>query len=459
MSSRLCWAPAAVALTVAACASPKPDLYHELRAAAAEHEHPDIHLGEDDGADPFDGAEELSREALIEAALLRNLHIEANRQAVLEALAAVPEAVTLDDPMLSYSIAPLSPFDRDVRFGQEIMLSQRLPWPGKRRARGEAATARAEASQSDYLVAKLDFALAAARLYDDYPRVTRTLEINEVHLDLLEDAQASARAEFEAGRATLQDPLQAEVEAAHLRHRQLALRGELDELIARINGLLHRRQDHPLPPPAPRQVPAPIRGSLQRLIAEALETRAELTGREAEMRAEQASLDEARRDYYPDIGVSASYNNMWDHLSHQLMVGLSLNLPVWRGARAAGVDRAQARLERARLLRDHASAEITAEVVASHRRVEEGFHVVHHYRNQIIPASEDRVDAAHAGFLAGELSFYAVIDALRALRTHELEYEEHLATLYQRLAALERAAGRIPGLRVVPGDQETLHGH
>jgi outer membrane protein, heavy metal efflux system len=151
---------------------------------------------------------------------------------------------------------------------------------------------------------------------------------------------------------------------------------------------------------------------------------------------------------------------MWDHVSHRLMVGLTINLPLARARRAAGVDLADARLRRARAERDHLATEIAAEVVALVRRVQESGHVVAHYREQILPASRDRVDAAHAAFLAGNLPFFAVVDALRSLRNHELEYEEHLATLYQRLAALDRSLGRIPGLETEPGSFEEMdHGH
>jgi outer membrane protein, heavy metal efflux system len=461
MIVRFCWGALAAAF-VTGCASATPDRYHELRADLDRHtSHAGIAAGEHAAHDPFEDARELLREALIDAVLASNRQLEASRHALAEALAEVPRATALADPMLSYSVAPLSPLDRDARFGQEVMLSQTFPWPGVRRARGQAATAQAEASQSDYLTTRLDLALTAALLYDDYVRITRTLEINAVHLTLLDDAQASARAEYEAGRATLQDPLQAEVEASHLQHRQLALEGELEALIARINGLLHRDQAQPLPPPpSERAVPAAPTAPIEELVAAALKARTELEESEARIRAGEASLELARKDYYPNLGVSASYSTMWDHLAHRLMVGLSVNLPLARKRREAGVDQAQARIQGARAEREHLVTEITAEVVALLRRAQESAHVVAHYRDQILPASRDRVDAAHAAFLAGNLSFFAVVDALRALRNHELEYEENLATLYQRLAALDRAQGRIPGADALPGPAEELdHGH
>ena len=454
-------APAVAAVLVAAgCAGPTPTRYHELSAELDRHRHPVAATDVDDVA-PFLDTDELSREALIRAVLARNPSLEASRQAWREATADIPGATAFDDPTLAYSFAPLSPFDDEVDYGQVITLSQRVPWPGKRGARGEEAIAEAEAEQANFLASRLELALTAATLYDEYFRISRALDINRVHIELLDQAQQSARAEFEAGRATLQDPLQAEVEASHLQHRQIALEGERDALVARLNALMHRDQDRPLPPPpAERPIPAPIDASADALIAEAMQHRVELEGVEARVRAGQAALDVARLDDYPDVGLSASYNSMWGRLSHQLMVGVSLNVPIWRAARRAEVDRARARTSRASAERDHLRTEIAADVVALHRRAAETRHVVVHYRDQIVPASRDRVDAAQAAFASGELSFFAFVSALVTLRTHELEYEEYIARLYQRLAALERAVGRIPG-HPDPGalDRERIHDH
>ncbi len=434
----------AAAAALAACAG-SPQAYDDLRRDYDRLPYPEA-ADAPPASDPFAGAEALERAPLVEAVLERNPSIEAARQAWIQATEEVPAERSLSDPMLQYSIAPLSAIDDDARFGHSVRLSQRLPWPGVRGARGDVAVARAEALQGDYLSARLELALAAATLYDEYYRVARELEINETHIELLADAQAGARAEFEAGRATLQDPLQAEVEASHLEHRRLALRGEHDEIVARLNALLHRDHRTPLPPaPEARDIPEPIAAPAEALIALALAERTELDSAEAEIRAGEAALDLAGAEDRPQFGVSAMYDSMWPGLSHQIMVGLEMSLPIWRERRRGDRDAARAQRERARAEHDHLATEIAADVVALHRRATETLHVVVHYQNEIIPAAEDRAEAAHAAFVAGDLSFNALVDALTRLRDQELEYEQHLAELYTRRAALARSVGRVPG--------------
>jgi len=78
----------------------------------------------------------LERGALIEAVLERNPTLEAARQAWQAALQRVPQATSLDDPMLSYSLAPLSIAADAAGYGHVVRVSQHLPAPGTRCAWG-----------------------------------------------------------------------------------------------------------------------------------------------------------------------------------------------------------------------------------------------------------------------------------------------------------------------------------
>jgi len=86
-------------------------------------------------ADPFAGASELDRAGLVAAVLERNPGLEASRRALEAAQASAGQAAALEQPMASYAMAPASVGAGDVPFGQEIELSQPLPYPGRRRLR------------------------------------------------------------------------------------------------------------------------------------------------------------------------------------------------------------------------------------------------------------------------------------------------------------------------------------
>jgi outer membrane protein TolC len=288
----------------------------------------------------------------------------------------------------------------------------------------------------------------ASSLFDDYYRVTRVLTLNDEHRQLLEDIRASAMIQYESGRASQQDVLQAEVELAHIVHQRVMLESERRVIVAQINGLLHQRPELPLPEPPQRMEPASIELSdtagLQR---EALDNRPELHAARSQLTAADSAVGLAKRDYSPAIGLMGEYNSMWAQTQHQWMAGASLNLPLQIRSRKAAVDQAEARAGQAAAELSTKRDEVRVEVDQARQRVLEAAHVVHLYQLRLIPAARAQIDAAESGYETGRNSFQSLIDAERSLRTLEIEYEEALAGLGQRAAELDRARGIVPGLK------------
>jgi outer membrane protein TolC len=396
----------------------------------------------------FDVDAPLEREALVLAVLARNPNLEAARQAWRAALAEHPQARSLEDTRANYLLAPASVRSDAVRFGQVIRIEQRFPTPGKFRFAGEVALAEAEAMRGAYEGVRLALALMASSLFDDYYRVTRVLTLNDEHRQLLEDIRASAMIQYESGRASQQDVLQAEVELAHIVHQRVMLESERRVIVAQINGLLHQRPELPLPEPPQRMEPASIELSdtagLQR---EALDNRPELHAARSQLTAADSAVGLAKRDYSPAIGLMGEYNSMWAQTQHQWMAGASLNLPLQIRSRKAAVDQAEARAGQAAAELSTKRDEVRVEVDQARQRVLEAAHVVHLYQLRLIPAARAQIDAAESGYETGRNSFQSLIDAERSLRTLEIEYEEALAGLGQRAAELDRARGIVPGLK------------
>lgn len=404
----------------------------------------------------FAGAERLEREALIGAVLAENPGLEAARMALAAARERVPQATSLDDPMLAYSFGPLSIASDDVRFGQVLEARQRFPYPGTLRLRGEAARAEADAVAEEIETVRLELATAASLLYDDYYLVHRALEINAEHVRLLEDFQRIATARYAAGEAPQQDPIQAEVELAHLVHREMVLETTREVLVARINALLHREPGAPLPPPVDR-LPLPPLDALDPAGLEelAVAARPELTRLDAERAAREATVELRELARYPDFEAMASYNSMWMETGHQWMVGVGVNLPVWRGRIEAGVAEARAEVARVESERLRLADEVRAETRIAWTRLREHHHVLIIYESRLVPSARDQVRAALAAFETGQVSFLALIEAERNQRSVELEYEETLAGLHRRRAELDRALGRVPGEAPATRLQET----
>ncbi len=402
---------------------------------------------EEVAADPFAGAVELDPAALVAAVLARNPTLAAAAHAARAAEQESVRASAFEALRISYGIAPASVGAADVDFGQEFRASQMLPFRGKRRLRGQVAEAEAEAARLDVATVRLDLAARAAERFADYYLVDRALAVNAEHVDLLEEFQRVATARYAAGLAEQQDPLQAEVELAHVLHDGRILEGERAVLVAEINALLHRAPEAPLPPP-PAERPAVVGETREldeaELVGAALGARPELAAADAAIRALETEIELARLERRPDFGVMASYNSMWSDSEHRMMVGGEIALPRRRSA-AAAVAQAEASAAAGVAEREALVDEIGRELRSASERLAEGHHILELYESRLLPAARDQVAAALAGFTSGGTDFLAVIEAERNLRSFQLGYHGTLANLHRYRADLDRAVGRLPG--------------
>lgn len=425
---------------------------------------------------PLAAGERMELPELLAAVLERNPDLDAARRAWQAAASQAPQVSVLPDPELSYGLGPLSIFSDEVDFGQVLEARQAIPYPGKLRLRGAAAEAMAGAERQRVEELRLDLARLAADGFYDLYLLDRALEINRDHVRLLEELKEIATARYASGLASQQVPLQAEVELTHLIHREMTLTTRRGVVMARLNALLHRAPHLPLPPPAPLAAADPAvelaAGEQVADLAErAVELRPELAAAEAEIRARDVERDLAALERKPDFGVMASYNSMWASLEHELMVGMSVRLPVRKGRLDALEAEAEARFDSARLRRDALADRVRSEVAQAAQRLAEMAHVVDLYEARLVPAARDQLRAARSGFETGEVSFLAVVEAEKNLRSVELAYEEALTDRHRRRADLERALGLLPGshlepgaetpdaLLPAPGDPATSHDH
>jgi cobalt-zinc-cadmium efflux system outer membrane protein len=428
-----------------ACASTGATSYDTLRADVDRTRVKDDRSRAED--DQALRAPTLDRAAFVRAVLHRNPSIEAARAGWRAAVAHVRSSGTFDDPMVSVAIAPLSITASDVPFGWQGMISQTLPWPGKLSLDESIAKAEAAAAKSDFEATRRELALSAAMLYDEYFVLARSLEINAQHQALLRELKASAVAQFETGRGSAQDSLQAETELTHLEHYAVVLGSDREVAVAQMNELLHRDPSSPMPPPAADLALPPAPDHDARALGDkAVEARPEIRAARDHARAESARAERAERDWYPDLTVSTSYSSMWPMTAMRWMVGLGFNLPIQGGRRAGAREAAEAARSRFEEQATALGDKARTEVAVATTRLHEAHHVARLYAERLIPIARDTVDAARAGFITSRNDFVAVIAAERNLRDVELGYQMARADIDRREALLDRAIGRIPGL-------------
>lgn len=417
---------------------------------------PAVHpgLGEASGSSPAAGGEVapleveimFSRDLFIQEVLERNRLLEQAHQAWQEVAQREFQAGALDDPSITYTLAPRSIGSSDSRYGQVLRVGQRLPYPGKLHQARIGARAEADAARLGVEALRLELAALASHLFDEYYFVHRALAINAEHIALLSDFQRIAIAQYKVGLASQQDPLQAEVGLANLLHRTVILETRRRNLRAQINALQHQPPEAPLPPPPASLPPPPIADvAASEAQREALAKRPELGAAAAEIRARQAELARRKLDFRPDFETMASFNSLWNESDHRWTVGAGISLPIRRRRVRAAVAESTARLAGAMAGREALEDAVRSEVQQAYDRLEEAAHVLTIYEDRLLPATTDQIQAALAGFKTSRNSFLALIEAERNQRSVRLARERALADAWQRRAELDRLMGHLPG--------------
>jgi cobalt-zinc-cadmium efflux system outer membrane protein len=387
---------------------------------------------------------ELDVESLVQQVLARNRSLAQMVAASQAAAARYPQVTSLEDPMFGTTIAPGSIGSRDVEFGYRLEISQKYPFPGKLALRGQNALAEASAAGHDVEDMRLQLAESARSAFYDYYLVGRALEVNEDSLGLLRDFRGNAETRYKTGLVPQQDVLQADVELGRQGERQLTLERMRQVAVARINTLQHLPPDAPLPPPPARLRRPEALPEASMLQATALARRPDLQALADRIRAEQASLALAQKEFRPDFETTAAYDTIMGNgpmrdLAPQ--VGVRLNLPFRKAKRYAALAEIQARIAGRQAELDRLTDQVSFQVQEAYEQARESERVVDLFDTTILPAAEANVKAAQSAYVTAKVPFLSLIEAQRNFVLLRDRRYEVIADYFRRRATLERVVG------------------
>jgi cobalt-zinc-cadmium efflux system outer membrane protein len=387
---------------------------------------------------------QLEVEPLVAEVLSRNPNVRSAVAAWRAAAQRYPQEVSLDDPMFGFMLGPDSWGSEEVDSAYMLEASQKIPWPGKRRLKGNIAAAQADAAYHDVGEQQLRIAEATRLAYYQYYLVHRQLAVLAESKRLLENFREIAKSKYESALVEQQDLLLADVELAELERRLIELTRAQRVARARINTLLLTEPTAPLPPPAAKLAMVEALPLAEELRGLALAQRPELAAQSARIRAERYAVALARKEFYPDMEFVARYDAFWQEEPLRPMVGMNLNVPVYKQKRWAAVREASARIAQQEAALEAQINEISFEVEQAYQRVVESRQTLEIFQQRILPRSRHSVEAARASYIAGRLDFLRLIESQRQLLSLEDRFYQATAEYHQRLAELQRLVGIPP---------------
>lgn len=396
-----------------------------------------------DADDPFGGRSELPLDELVAAVKARNPSLQGALATWNAAANKYPQVIALDDPMFQSMYAPRSySGDSNVQASHYFGIAQKFSWPGKRGLRGNQANWEAAAASFDVGEVQLRLTEAARMAFFDYYLNQRERELNASSREALSRFRDVARAKYEANQVSQQDVLQADVELAQFEQRQIELTQEQIVVIARINTLLHRRPDHPLPAP-PRRISVDVElPPVEGLREWAVGHRPELQALAARVQSEQSAAALACKEFYPDFELMGRYDRFWIDREQQPQIGLNMNVPLNQSKRHAAVQEALWRVHKMQAEYDQTADTIRGEVQSAYARVEGSRRKVEVFESKILPAARDNLSAAQSGYEAGTVDFLRLIEAQRQLLDLREKSQIAVTDFHRRAAELSRAVGQ-----------------
>lgn len=366
----------------------------------------------------------------------------ASARARADAMAFVPaQASAWDDPTLSYEAWNVPESLRIDRADNNIFrLSQKVPFPGKRRLAGEIAAREADRAGSEAAEVRLALVAAVKQAYYDLWQAYEREIVLRREQDLVQQLGRLAEQRYAADQSAQADVLRAQLEQTHLLGEIEDAGLAIADARAALNALLGRAPDEPLgrpePPPPPR-LDVPVASLVQR----ALETRPDIAAGTAAIDREENALALAERNRLPDFELSVGrFVNYPGNDGFGAMA--SITLPFANLAKyAAGTGEAAARLTAAQADRRRVEDRLRREVQQAYLRAQAAS--LRHARltRTHLPQAEQALEVAEASYRSGAIRFAEVLDTVRTIEDVHLEHVATQGDFARARAALERAVG------------------
>ena len=387
---------------------------------------------------------------LIQEALENNPGLEA---AVLRAQSAekvISQAGALPDPQLNLGLLNLPvnsfAFDQEPMTGKLIGIMQKFPFPGKQGLAKEMAEFEAGAVKYQQKEVRNQIVQMVKSAYYNLYAFDRAIETVQKNQTLMEQFIRIAETKYSTGTGLQQDVLRAQVEFSKLEDDLIMWQQKRRAATARLNAILNRPVDSQFDKTA-RDLVLPesqASGSPTETIEQ---QRPLLLAWKERIQKAESSVKLARRDYWPNFTVGASYRQR-DNLSNGVVMHdffsatLSINIPLFfkrkQGAKVAEKELAFSALN-AQYKNIYIGVlsnleGIEAEMERNRKRVEL-------YRGGILIQAQQSLESAQAGYQVGKVDFLTLINNWMMLQNYEMQYFFAMADFHKAMANYELNMG------------------
>jgi outer membrane protein, heavy metal efflux system len=387
---------------------------------------------------------------IIEEALSKNPDVVAAKSKWEVLRERPPQTGSLDDPMIGLGIINLPTRNFNFRAEdmtmKEVSITQRLPYPGKRSLRVEAAEKEAEAAHWEYEEMKNKISRDIKGAYYELFFVNKAIAITDKNRELLKLLNKITETKYSVGDGIQADLLKSQVDLSKMIDELITLTQLKRSLKSRINTLLQRPPFGPLGEPE-ELVPAKFSLDPEGLMKEAETKRPLLQSLKKLVEKNRVNLRVAEKDYYPDFDVKFAYGQRDDGpngvRSDLVTAMVGFNIPFWYKTKQdkrvaeskkeilSAQDQYNAQMNEIRFL----VSEKTIEIERAEKQIEL-------LKTGIIPQATLALDSAINAYQVNKVNYMTLLDNLMTLSKYEIQYYRLLTDQQKSIVEIEGALGR-----------------
>lgn len=387
------------------------------------------------------GADDPVLAALIEEALARNPDVKGAQEALTAARSRPDQVRSLSNPMVAvgYTNDGWAPTLGSMPMTTlAFVATQDLPYPGKRRLRGEIASLEADQVEEQLARVALNTVARVRRAYYSLLLARDLLELIREQQEIWKQIEGVARARYVVGQGAQQDVLRVQIEVTRIEQLRAEQDAELETARAELNRLLDRPAEAPLETPASLGL-GKREGTLDEVLVRLETMSPELKSTLISVERERRAVDLARKEFKPDLTLQGAYMNRGG-LDPMWQAGVGVSLPLYRKRISAGVAEAEAQARASERLVESTRLQLrfrTQERMAQLRATEK---IAQVYDQGVIPQDRMSVEAAVASYQTGKVPFVAVLEALTTLYNDRATHLGVLADHGKIRASLDEAS-------------------
>lgn len=380
---------------------------------------------------------------LIGEVLKRNPNLEAARDRIRAAAEVVPRVQVIDDPEFKV-LSDYNNFKSNSEFIPmlQYQISQTFPFPGKLGLKGKIAAEVLKQFQSQETITKRDLILQVKKLYFQLFFNYSSSQINQNNRDLVKNLIDASLALYESGVTGYEEVAKVQVELQILDEQLLAIQADRIFIISMLNALLNRPQDASLGQPEENLV-STMNFSYEKLERLAMQKRPELEEIQAMIKEQQIMAKLAKREYFPDVTVSAGYEQITHNLRDDAWeTSVSFKIPLWASQRQGRqVCEAEARASANKNALKGMKALVRGQIQETLGKLKANEERLILYETGLLPKIQEALKASEASYRAGKGGFLTLLDTRRQYQDISLEFERARIERGSLIAELERAVG------------------